>query len=60
MMTDKSKVEATIEVDRSKSASAIIDNYLALKDALVQEDSKGAAGFCKKLLDGFAKFDFTA
>ena len=43
----------------SKSASAIIDNYLALKDALVHEDSKGAADFGKRLFDDFAKFDLS-
>ena len=57
MMTNKSKVEATVKVEQSKSTSIIIDNYLALKDALVQEDSKGAASFGKKLFDDFAKFD---
>lgn len=56
-MNNKNKVEASVKVDRSKSASAIIDNYLAMKDALVQEDSKGAAGFGKKLFDNFSKFD---
>lgn len=57
MMTNKSKVEAAVKVKHSKLASAIIDNYMALKDALVQEDSKNAASFGKKLFDDFAKFD---
>jgi len=57
MMTNKDKVEASVKVEHSKSTSAIIDNYLALKDAMVQEDSKDAANFGKKLFDDFAKFD---
>lgn len=56
-MTTKNKTQPSVKVAQSKSASAIIDNYLALKDALVQEDSKGAASFGKKLFDDFAKFD---
>lgn len=56
-MTTKNKTQPSVKVAQSKSASAIIDNYLALKDALVQEDSKGAARFGKKLFDDFAKFD---
>ena len=60
MMTNKSKVEASVKVEHSKSASVIIDNYLALKDALVQEDSRGAASFGKKLFDDFAKFNLSA
>lgn len=56
-MTTKNKTQLSVKVAQSKSASAIIDNYLALKDALVQEDSKGAASFGKKLFDDFAKFD---
>ena len=56
-MTTKNKTQPSVKVAQSKSASAIIDNYLALKDALVQEDSKSAASFGKKLFDDFAKFD---
>ena len=58
--TNKNMVESTIKVEQSKSASAIIDNYLALKDALVQDDSKNAASIGKKLFDAFAKFDISA
>ena len=59
-MTNKSKVQTSIKVEQSQSASAIIDNYLALKDALVKDDSKNAASFGKKLFDAFAKFDISA
>ncbi len=59
MLTTKNKVQPSVKVEHSKSASAIIDNYLALKDALVQEDSKNAASLGKKLFDDFAKFDLS-
>lgn len=53
-------VQTSVKVEYSQSVSAIINNYLALKDALVQEDSKNAASFGKKLFDAFAKFDISA
>ena len=59
-MTSKSAVQSSIKVAHSKSASTIIDNYLALKDALALDDSKNAAGLGKKLFDAFAKFDISA
>lgn len=59
-MTNKSMVQASVKVEHSQSASIIIDNYLALKDALVKEDSKNAASSGKKLFDAFAKFDISA
>lgn len=55
-----SMVQTSVKVEYSQSVSAIINNYLALKDALVQEDSKNAASFGKKLFDAFAKFDISA
>lgn len=58
-MTNKSMVQSSFKVEQSKSASAIIDNYLALKDALVQDDSKKAASIGKKLFDVFSKFDIS-
>lgn len=57
MMVTKNKIQPSVKVEHSKSATAIIDNYLALKDALVNEDSKNAAIFGEKLLDVFQKFD---
>ena len=54
---NNSKIKASIKVEQSKSATAIIDNYLALKDALVQEKSKEAAILGKDLLSIFSKFD---
>ena len=55
--TNNNKIQASIKVERSKSASAIIDNYLALKDALVKEKSKSATGFAEELIEVFFKFD---
>ncbi len=52
-----SKVQPSIKVEQSTSATAIIDNYLALKDALVKEDSKNAASLGTELLKVFPKFD---
>lgn len=58
-MSNKSKVQPSVTVERSKSASTIIDNYMALKNALVKEDSKTAASLGKILYDDFVKFDAT-
>lgn len=56
MMNNKSMDQSLVKVERSQSASAIIDNYLALKDALARDDSKNAAGVGKKLFDNISKF----
>ena len=55
--TISKKVQPSLKIERSTSASAIIDNYLALKDALVTEDSEKAASFGKELFSVFPKFD---
>ena len=54
---NSSKVQPFIKVRQSTSASAIIDNYLAMKDALVNENSKNAASIGKELIEVFSKFD---
>ena len=59
-MANKSMVQSSVNVERSKSATAIIDNYLALKDALVADNSNKAASSGKTLFDAFAKFDISA
>ena len=51
------KIQPSIKIEKSTSASAIIDNYLSLKDALVKEDSKTAASFGKELFGVLSKFD---
>lgn len=55
--TKSSGAQPSIKVEQTTSAAAIIDNYLALKDALVKEDSKNAASFGKELLSLFPKLD---
>lgn len=59
-MANKSMVQSTLKVERTKSATTIIDNYLALKDALVADNSKKSASSGKMLFDAFAKFDISA
>lgn len=59
-MANKSMDQSSVSVERSKSANAIIDTYLALKDALVADNSKKAASSGKTLFDAFAKFDISA
>lgn len=59
-MANKSTVQSVVKVERSNSATAIIDNYLALKDALVADNSNKAASSGKTLFDAFAKFDVSA
>lgn len=56
-MANKPMGQSTIQVERSKSATTIIDNYLALKDALVADNSNKAASSGKMLFDAFSKFD---
>lgn len=53
----ESMVQPSVNVERSKSASAIIDNYLELKDALVADNSDNAAKAGKSLAGTLAKFD---
>jgi len=57
---DKSSVSSSIEVEHSKSVTNIIDNYLALKNALVEDNSKKAASSGKSLYDALSKFNISA
>lgn len=59
-MAKKSMEKSTVKIELSKSATVIIDNYLALKDALVADNSKKAASSGKTLFDAFEKFDISA
>ncbi len=59
-MTGKMALSPAIKVERSQSATAIINNYLALKDALVEDNSKKAADAGKMLFDALSKFDLSA
>ena len=53
------KVQPSIKIEKSTATSAIIDNYLLWKDALVKEDSQKAASFGKVLQGAFTKFDIS-
>lgn len=59
-MTNKSMAQSSVNVERTKSATAILDNYLALKNALVVDDSKKAASSGKILFDAIGKLDISA
>lgn len=52
-MTEKSDMM----VEESKTASSIIDNYLAIKNALVKDDKEVAAKAAKSLTKSVASFD---
>lgn len=54
---NNSKIASSIKVNQSNAASAVIDNYLAMAEALVKEDSKGAASLGQKLSIALSKFD---
>jgi len=58
-MADKSAVLSPVKVERSEAVTVIITNYLALKDALVVDNSGKAADYGKLLFDAFKKFDIS-
>ncbi len=55
----KSTVLSPVKVERSEAVTAIITNYLALKDAFVEDNSRKAADYGKRLFDAFKKFDIS-
>lgn len=57
--TEKSMVSPSIKVEHSPSVTAIVDNYLALKNALVEDNSKKAASSGKMLFDALGKFELS-
>ena len=59
-MTQKANVSPSIKVEHSLSATTIINNYLLLKDALVEDNGKKAASSGKMLLDVLGKFDLSS
>jgi len=59
-MKDKPTTLPSIKVEHSLSVTAIIDNYLALKDALVEGNGKKASSSGKMLLDALEKFDLSS
>jgi len=59
MKTSNPETSSTITVKKTQSVTAILDNYLALKQALVEDNSAKAAGSAKTLFDAFNRFDIT-
>lgn len=62
---DSKKAEEQIDLpaiqdEHLQAASVIIDSYLDLKNALVEDNSNNAASSGKKLLDAFVNFDISA
>lgn len=58
-MKEEPRVIPSITVKHSLSVTSILDNYLALKDALVDDNSKKAASSGKLLFDAIGKFDLS-
>ena len=56
---EQPRVIPSIKVNHTLSVTSILDNYLALKDALVDDNSKKAASSGKMLLDALGKFDLS-
>ncbi|NDP22576.1 MAG: DUF3347 domain-containing protein [Paludibacter sp.] len=59
-VADKSAVPTSIMVKHSLLVTSIIDNYLALKNALVEDNSKKAASSGKLLFDALGKFNLSS
>jgi len=59
-MANKSAISPSIKVEHSLSVTSIIDNYLALKTALAEDDAKKAASSGKMLLDALGKFNLSS
>jgi hypothetical protein len=57
---NKSCFSSSIEVAHSKSVTANIENYLALKNALVEDNSKKSSSSRIMLYDALDKFDISA
>jgi len=59
-MKEEPRVIPSIKVKHSLLVTSILDNYLALKDALVDDNSKKAASSGKMLFDALGKFDLSS
>jgi hypothetical protein len=59
-MADKSAAPASIVVAHSLTVTSILDNYLALKNALAEDNSKKAASSGKLLFGALGKFNLTS
>ncbi|MFY9153412.1 MAG: DUF3347 domain-containing protein [Prolixibacteraceae bacterium] len=58
-MKEEPRVIPTLRVKQSLSVTSILDNYLSLKDALVDDNSKKAASSGKMLFEALGKFDLS-
>ena len=58
--TEKATVLPSIKIEHSLSVNTIIDNYLALKNALAEDNGKKAANSGKMLLDALVKFNLSS
>ena len=58
-MKEEARVIPSIKVNHSLTVTSILDNYLALKDALVDDNGKKAASTGKMLFDVLGKFDLS-
>jgi len=58
-MKMKGKKLANLTVKKNAATTPIIDNYLALKNALTADDKSGATKAAKSLLEAFKNFDIT-
>lgn len=58
--TESSNAPSSIKIKQSQFVTAIIENYLTLKNALVEDDSEKAASSGSMLLEFFAEFDISA
>ncbi|MGD9993687.1 MAG: DUF3347 domain-containing protein [Salinivirgaceae bacterium] len=56
-MMDNSSLSSSIKVGFSRSVTSIVDNYLALKNALIEDNSKKAADSGKMLYQAIVNFN---
>ena len=59
-MKEEPRVIPSVKVNQSLSVTSILDNYLALKDALVEDNSKKAASSGRMLFEALGKFDLSS
>ena len=59
-MKEEPRVIPSVKVKHSLLVTSILDNYLALKDALVDDNAKKAASSGKMLFDALGKFDLSS
>ncbi len=59
-MSSNDKREVTASSQKNAATTPIIDAYLAIKNALVNDDKSGAASGANELLQAFSAFDMTS